>query len=172
MKLTDDLEKKFNDQITLELQAAHVYRQLSVAADTQDLPGMATWLRAQAEEELVHAQKFIDHVVDRDNDAVIGALEAPAFSNDASPHQIFKASYDHEQKVSESIRELYRAAEAAGDLESRNLLLWFLDEQVEEESTVSEILGRLDRVGNDGSGVLRIDAELGARSESIGDEEE
>ncbi|MGO1183807.1 MAG: ferritin [Micrococcaceae bacterium] len=171
MKLTDALEAKFNDQITLELQAAHVYRQLSIAADSQDLPGVASWMRAQAEEELVHAQKFIDHVVDRDNDAVIGALEAPGLSSDLSPQQIFKAALDHEQKVSESIRKLYRATEEAGDLESRPLLLWFIDEQVEEEATVSEVLGKLDRVGNDGAGVLRIDAELGSRHADLDTED-
>lgn len=163
MKLSEGLEKKFNDQITLELQAAHLYRQLAIAADSQDLPGVASWLRAQADEEVQHAQKFIDHVVDRAGDAVIGAIEAPQVRNDFSPQQIFKASLDHEQLVSEAIRDLYRAAEDADDLGSRNLLLWFLEEQVEEESTVSEILGRLDRVGSDGTGILQIDAELAAR---------
>src|SRR5690625_3225406 len=121
MALPAALEQKFNDQITLELQAAHVYLQLAIAADAQDLPGMAGWLRAQAEEEREHAQKFIDHVVDRGGRAVLGALHAPGLGSDLTVQEIFKTALDHEQKVSEAIRDLARAADAEGDLSSRSL---------------------------------------------------
>lgn len=163
MKLTTDLENRFNDQVTLELAASVVYRQLAIEADQQDLTGMATWLRHQADEETVHANRFIDHVLDRGNHARIGAIPAPEVQEALSPKEIFEAAYAHEQKVSEAIRELYRACDAAGDLDSRPLLNWFLDEQVEEEATVSEIIGRLQLIGDDGSGLLRLDEELGAR---------
>jgi ferritin len=163
MKITDDLLQKFNDQITLELAASTVYRQLAIAADNLDLTGMATWLRRQADEEIVHANKFIDHVTDRDSYVRIGAVQAPDVAEDATALQIFEAALAHEQKVSEAIRELYRATEAAGDLNARPLLNWFLDEQIEEEATVSEIIGQLRLVGDDGSGLLRIDQRLGAR---------
>ncbi len=124
---------------------------------------MAAWLRHQADEEIVHANTFIDHVTDRDGFARIGAIAAPPEAKGMTALQIFEAALAHEQKVSESIRDLYRATEAAGDLNSRPLLNWFLDEQVEEESTVSEIVGQLRLVGDDGSGLLRIDARLGQR---------
>lgn len=68
-----------------------------------------------------------------------------------------------EEKVSESIRELYRATDAAGDLSSRPLLNWFLEEQIEEEATVSEIVGQLELLGDDGSGLLRMDTRLSSR---------
>lgn len=139
MKLTDDLLQKFNDQITLEFEASMVYRQLAIAADDLDLSGMAAWLRHQADEEIVHANKFIDHVADRDSVPTIGAIPAPPVQAGLSALEIFRAALAHEQKVSEAIRELYRATESAGDLNSRPLLNWFLDEQIEEESTVSEI---------------------------------
>lgn len=163
MKLSADLEKKFNDQITLEFEASMTYRQLAIEADEQDLPGMALWLRHQADEEIVHANKFIDHVVDRDSHAAIGAIAAPAVEAGLTPLQIFEAALAHEEKVSEAIRELYRAADAAGDLDSRPILNWFIDEQIEEESTVSEIIGRIKLLGDDGSGLLRLDDELGRR---------
>ena len=163
MKLTDDLLKKFDAQITLEFEASMVYRQLAIAAEDQDLSGMAAWLRRQADEEIVHANKFIDHVTDRGSYAHIGAIAAPAVGEDLSALDIFRAALAHEEKVSESIRERYRAADAAGDLSSRPLLNWFLEEQIEEEATVSEIVGQLELVGDDGSGVLRIDTRLGAR---------
>lgn len=163
MKLTTDLEQKFNAQITLEFEASLVYRQLAIEADEQDLTGMAEWLRHQADEEIVHANKFIDHVVDRDNHAQIGAIPAPEVQKGLTPLEIFQAALEHEQKVSESIRDLYRACDEAGDLDSRPLLNWFLDEQIEEESTASEIIGRIEMIGGDGSGLLRLDAELAER---------
>ncbi|MBB4735594.1 ferritin [Micrococcus cohnii] len=163
MKLTDDLLQKFNDQITLELEASIVYRQLAISADNLDLSGMAEWLRRQADEEIVHANKFIDHVTDRGAHAQIGAINAPTVGKDLSALQIFQAALAHEEKVSEAIRELYRATDAAGDLNARPLLNWFVDEQIEEEATVSEIVGQLELVGDDGSGLLRIDQRLGAR---------
>lgn len=163
MELNDALEKAFNEQITLELSASTVYRQLAIELDMRDLPGMAAWLRRQADEELVHANKFIDHLLDRGNHPVIGAIAAPQVKEASSPLDVFKAALEHEKKVSESIRALYREAETAGDLDSRPLLSWFLEEQIEEESTVDEIIGRLEIIKDDGPGLLRMDEELGSR---------
>ena len=163
MKLSDDLEKKFQDQITLEFAASITYRQLAIEADEQDLPGIAAWLRHQADEEIVHANKFIQHLSDRDNHAAIGAIPAPGVKPGLSVLEIFEAALAHEQTVSESIRELYRSADKEGDYDSRPLLNWFVDEQIEEEATISEIIGRLKLVGDDGAGLLRLDAELGRR---------
>jgi ferritin len=164
MKLSDDLLKKFNEQITLEFESSLAYRQLAIEADEQDLKGMAAWLRHQADEEIVHANRFIDHVIDRGNHAEIGTTAAPVVRRGLSPLEIFEASLSHEVKVSNAIRDLYRETEAAGDLDSRPLLNWFVEEQIEEEATVGEIIGRIKLIGTDGSGLLRLDAELGSRS--------
>ncbi len=69
----------------------------------------------------------------------------------------------HEQKVSQAIRDLFRESENNGDLDSRPLLNWFLSEQIEEGATVSQIVGRLKFIDGDGPGLLRLEAELGAR---------
>lgn len=170
MKLTPALEDAFNQQITLEFGASLVYRQLAIEMELQDLPGMAGWLRAQADEEIVHANKFIQHVSDRDNHPTIGALQAPQVDV-TTPLDVFKASLAHEQKVSESIRNLYRLADAEGDIDSRPLLNWFIEEQVEEEATVREIIGQIERIADDGAGLLRLDADMAAR-QSAGTEAE
>lgn len=162
MKMSQTLETAFNAQITLELQASLVYRQLAIELELMDLPGMATWLRHQADEEIVHANKFIDHVADRDNHPRIGATAATE-TVVGSVLDAFVAALAHEEKVSASIRDLYRLAESEGDLDSRPLLNWFLEEQIEEEATVGEIVGRVKLINEDGPGLLRLDEELGAR---------
>ena len=163
MKMSEKLEKTFNDQITLELESSMVYRQLAIECDAQDLPGMAAWLRHQADEETVHANKLIDHLLDRGNHPVIGAVSAPSIKPEMTPLDVFEAALEHENKVSAAIRELWKAADSDGDLDARPLLTWFLSEQLEEEATVSEIVGRLKLTGDDGSGLLRLDEDLAAR---------
>lgn len=162
MKLNDTLAKAFSEQITLEIESSIAYLQLAIALEDANLPGMASWMRIQSDEERVHAAKFIQHVTDRGNRPQIGDVRAPA---DPGPKVVaaFEASLGHEQKVSDSIRALYRLAQAEGDIDSLPLLSWFIEEQIEEESTVSEILGRLHLIGDDGPGLLRLDEELGSR---------
>jgi ferritin len=165
MKLTPLLETEFNAQITLEFRSSIVYRQLAIEMDIRDLPGMAAWLRHQADEEIVHANKFIGHLADRGNHPVIGKIEAPLVAI-SSVLECFEAAYRHEQLVSEGIRGLYRCAESEGDLDSRPLLNWFLTEQIEEEATVSNIVGHIELIKQDGPGLLRLDEELGKRPAS------
>ena len=162
MKMSESLQLAFNAQITLELRASLVYRQLAIELELMDLPGMAAWLRHQADEEIVHANKFIDHVADRDNHPRIGGTSAPS-ATVGSVLDAFEAALAHEQKVSASIRDLYRLAESEGDLDSRPLLNWFLDEQIEEEAAVKEIVGRVKMIDDDGPSLQRLDEEIGAR---------
>ena len=54
-------------------------------------------------------------------------------------------------------------ADEIDDVDSRTLLNWFLDEQIEEEASVSEIIDQLELVGDNGSGILRIDSQLSER---------
>ncbi|GGH67075.1 ferritin [Rothia aerolata] len=167
MQITTDLEKKFQEQITLEFESAIAYRQLAIEADEQDLPGISAWFHAQAEEETQHALKFIKFVSDRGNHANIGQIPEHSIKPGLSPVEMFEVALANEQKVSAAIRDLYRETEAAADFESRPLLNWFMEEQIEEEATTSEILARLQMVNGEGSGLLRIDAELGGRQPAI-----
>lgn len=162
MELNGKLADAFNDQITLELQAATVYRQLAIEMDVLSLSGMAAWFRAQAAEELEHAEKFISHMTDRSAHPRIGAMDAPTVSV-ATVQDAFEISLGHEKKVSEAIRDLYRLAQNEGDIDSIPLLHWFIEEQVEEEASVGGILDRVKMINNDGNGLLRLDAELGDR---------
>ncbi|MCO1337309.1 ferritin [Kocuria polaris] len=163
MELTGKLETAFNDQVTLELEASVVYRQLAIEMDVRDLPGIAGWFRAQSDEETVHAEKFIAHMTDRDSKPQIGDINAPKVGT-TTVLEAFEASLAHEKKVSEAIRNLYRLAQQEGDIDALPLLNWFVSEQLEEEASVAEIIGRVKLISEDGNGLLRLDAELGSRT--------
>ncbi len=160
--MDEKLQTLLNEQVNNEHGAALIYTQLAYEMDNLSFPGMRDWFFKQAEEEREHAQKFAEHLLDRGYRVELGDIQVGSVKA-ATPLDAFEASLAHEQKVSEQIREIARTADAAGDLDSRALINWFLEEQVEEESTVSEIIDQLKLVGNDGSGLLRIDGSLAQR---------
>lgn len=166
MKMSDQLAEKFNRQIDLELASSIAYLQMAAYFDSRSLPGMASWMRIQSEEERAHGLKFFDHVLDRGNRIALGAGEAPK-TDFSSAVDAFETALAQEQRVSESISGLYAAALADGDSASFSMLQWFLEEQIEEESTVSDIVEQLKLIGNDGGALLLLDRELGQRSATI-----
>lgn len=162
MEINEKFQKQLNEQVTAEHQAALVYTQLAYELDRLSFDGMSSWMQAQADEEREHAQKFAQHLLDRDARVDIETVEMPSLKI-STPLDAFEASLEHERKVSALIHDLVKTADEVGDIDSRNLLNFFLEEQIEEEATVSNIIDRIKLVGNDGSGLLRIDAELGNR---------
>lgn len=164
MAIPAELLTAMNNQVTNEFQAAYIYTQLSFEMDRLSLSGMRDWFKAQAGEERVHAEKFATHILDREEKVVLQTFEVNVPKIETAL-DAFKAALAHEQKVSAEIREIVRIADEVKDYDSRTLLNWFLDEQIEEESTVSEIIDRLALVDGDGSGTLRLDAELRTRNE-------
>ena len=162
MAISKSLEAAFNDQINLELASSYAYLQMAAFLDEENLPGMSAWMRMQAEEERVHAMKFFDFVLEREGHVELSAIAAPGLS--LSPaHAAYEASLAHEQKVTAAINVLYALATDERDFASYPLLNWFVEEQIEEESTVSLIVEQLRMIGEDRTALLMLDRELGAR---------
>jgi ferritin len=153
------LLKGMNEHLKLEFKASHEYLAMSVWLSAHDLPGFSTWMRRQAGDELLHAQKFVDHMVERDQKVVLPAVAQPPMSWD-SAEALCAHVLQNEQAVTASINELYALAEAAKDRPAVVLLQWFVNEQMEEESTARAILGRIRLGGKTGVGLLMIDQEL------------
>lgn len=160
--INEQLYTAINQQVTEEYAAAYIYRHLANEMDALSFPGLCEWFAAQAAEECEHALKFAKHLIDRGERVCPHPIEIDA-PKIAGPLEAFKAALEHEKKVSEQIRTITRLADEVGDLESRPLLNWFLNEQIEEEATVSEIVGRVKLINDDGPGLLRLDEELGKR---------
>lgn len=165
MRIPDELEKALNDQVTMELASANSYLQMAAWLAHANLDGMASWMRAQAEEERVHADRFLDFVLDRGGRVVIGPMSAPD-AEYANPLEVFETALRHEEEVTESIHHLYRLAEEVGDLSSMPFLQGFIAEQNEEEATVGTIVDRLRLADGQSGALLLVDAELGQRATS------
>ena len=147
-----------NEHLKLEFKASHEYLAMSVWLAAHDLPGFSKWMRRQAADELLHAQKFIDHLVERDQEVLLPAVAAPPMSW-TSAETLCTHVLENERAVTASINGLYALAETSRDRPAIVLLQWFVNEQMEEEAAARAILGRI-RLGGTGVGLLMIDQEL------------
>jgi ferritin len=164
--MTPELAKAFNAQITMEYGAAYAYLGMSAWLETQGLPGMASWMQAQSDEETTHGLKFLQFILDRGVAVELGQIDAP--SNDFNtPIDVFRASLAQEKEVTASINAMYALAVESKDFASIPLLDWFVAEQVEEEASVQQIIDDLERGGDSGHTVLMLDRELGQRAGTV-----
>ena len=152
-----------NRQINSELSASYAYLAMSAFCECQKFTGAARWLRAQSQEEHMHAMKLLDFVLARDHSVDLLAIDKPKsdFKNVA---EVFDRALAQEQEVSRQIDALYETAFHEKAFAAVAELQWFLTEQVEEEKTAREIVAKFRMVGSDPASLLDLDRELGART--------
>lgn len=161
--MTKELLKGLNDHLKLEFRASHEYLAMSIWLSEHDLPGFASWMRKQSGDELLHAKRIIDHLIERDQKAVLPAVAAPAMTW-KSAEALCAHVLQNEQEVTASINGLYTMAEKAKDRPAVVMLQWFVTEQMEEEAAARAVLSRIRLAGNTGVGLLMIDQELAGGS--------
>ena len=160
--LDSKMEKAINKQIVAELYSAYLYLSMSAYFESEGLSGMAGWMRAQFQEEQLHAFKMFDYVAERGGRVKLGAIDEPPSDWD-SPLAVFEHTLEHERKVTGLINKLVDLAQETSDYATDSFLRWYVTEQVEEESTADEIRQKLKMIGDHGQGLLMLDRELGAR---------
>lgn len=158
-----NVERAINEQINAELYSAYLYLSMAAWFETQDLPGFASWMRVQFQEEQAHAMKFFDYVNERGGRVTLTAIEEPK-SEWGSVVEVFEQTLEHERFVTERINNLMDVAKEEKDYASESFLRWYIDEQVEEEATAEGILSQVERVEGNGNGLMMLDRELGSRS--------
>ncbi len=161
--ISQKMQDALNDQVAAEFYSAHLYLAMSAYLESIDLPGFANWMRIQYQEEISHAEKIFDYVIERDGRAVVKAFEAPPVEW-TSALDAFEAAYRHEQKVTGLINNLVDLALSENDHASHIFLQWFVNEQVEEEASVKAIVQQLKLLGDSRGGLFQIDRELGRRT--------
>jgi ferritin len=160
--LSKAMQDAINEQVKDELYSAYLYLSMGAYFEATSLPGFAAWMRAQSQEEVEHAMKLFDFVNERGGRVTLQAIEQPPVEFE-SPRDVFEATYEHEQKVTGLIHDLYELALEENDYAAQVMLHWFIDEQVEEEDSVSQILDTLERIGDKDQGLIMLDRELGQR---------
>ena len=136
--------QKLNDQLGYEFGAHQQYVAIATYYDALTMPRTAALFYAQALEERDHAMMMVQYLLDADEVPRIPALEAPRmdFADVVEP---VRAALEQEKRVTEQINELTRIAREAFDFASDQFMQWFIKEQVEEVSKMSDLLTVVER---------------------------
>ena len=161
--LKERIEKALNDQVNAEIFSAYLYLSMSASFSEMNFSGFAQWMKVQAIEEMVHAMKIYDFIIERGGRVTLIQIDSPETVWE-SPLVAFEAAYKHEQYVTGRINDLVDIAIEEKDHASNIFLQWFVTEQVEEEASADEIVQKLKLVGNQGNAIFMLDRELGARA--------
>ncbi|MHC4743445.1 MAG: ferritin [Planctomycetota bacterium] len=160
--ISKSIEKALNEQINAELYSSYLYLSMMSYFESVNLAGFATWMRAQTQEEIMHAMKMYDFVNDRGGRVILQAIDAPP-SEWNSPLAAFEAAYAHEQLVTGRINDLVNLAVEEKDHATNAFLQWFVNEQVEEEASADNVVQNLKVAQNAPGALFIIDRELGQR---------
>ena len=161
--LNNKIQDALYGQINAELWSAYLYLAMGMHFEAEGLSGVANWFKIQFQEEQAHATIFMNYINQRGGRVELKAIDAVPTSW-ASPLDAFKATLEHEKKVTSLINNLYALAEAEHDYATRDRLAWFVSEQVEEEDNCRQLIDKFTLIGNDGMGLYMLDQELGGRT--------
>jgi len=156
------LEKAINDQINKELLAWYGYLAKAAYFDGRNLDGFAGFMDAQSREEQAHAHRLIRYLLDRGGSVELKTISPPA-QEFGSILDVFKQSLEQEQANTRAIYQLYELAREVNDYATVSALQWYLDEQVEEEKTMSDAVGLLGFAGDDKSALLALNHQFASR---------
>jgi len=139
--------ERLNEQIAYEFAASQQYVANAVWYEAEALPRLAAFFYAQALEERNHALMMVKYLLDADAEVRIPGVAAPesSFADVVAPVAL---ALDQERRVSDQIARLAGVAREEGDFQSEQFVQWFLKEQVEEVSSMSELLKIVERAAD------------------------
>ena len=160
-----NIVEALNQQIQHEQNNAHSYQAVALYFESLNLHGLAAWLTKQAGDERGHAEKFIEHVVDRGGSVKLGPIAAPP-ATFANPLEAIKSVLKLESTTTALIYKLADLARKEGDYALEVLLHWFISEQVEEEQWATELTAEMELFHEKPSQLYMLDHQWGKRAKS------
>jgi ferritin len=161
--LSSKMQAALNKQINQELFSAYLYMALGAYFSERNFKGFANWMRVQAQEEIMHSSKLFDYVVNRNGKIDLQPVKAPpkTFKDAVSAIQ---TAYKAEVTNTKQINTIMDLAIKENDHATRVILEWFVEEQVEEESSALELLEQAKVAHKSASAMFILDRELGTRT--------
>jgi ferritin len=133
-----------NAQVSREFAAAHQYTAIATYYSDKTWPQLASFFYKQADEEREHALKMVNYLLDTNSPVNMTGVDQPQteFPDHIAP---IRLALEQERSVTVSISELVGIARETNDYRSEQFLDWFLEEQTEEESSMSDLLDVAER---------------------------
>lgn len=149
MLISQKMNDAINAQIGREFGAFLQYVAIAAHFDGQSLPRLGKHFYRQAEEERQHAMRFVQYLIDAGARVVIPAVSAPK-SSFATAEEAVKLSLDWEEEVTRQIHALLELALKESNYTTQQFLQWFVEEQLEEVSSMDKLLSVVRRAGEGG----------------------
>lgn len=156
MLISEKMCEKLNEQITAEFGASHKYMQMACTLDHMGLKMLSKWFVRQSGEEREHAMKIINYVLEVGASVTLDDIPKPKDKH-KTVKDIVVAGLESEKTVTKMINDLVNLAESERDHATRSFLQWFVDEQVEEMSTFSDLLTMVELAKDN---LLQVEARL------------
>ena len=161
--ITKKMQEALNAQINAELWSAYLYLSMSMAAEAKSLKGIAHWFRLRWLEEQDHAHILMNYLNDQNATVLLEPISSVP-TGWKSVLDMFRDTLDHEQEVTSLIHDLVRMAMDEHDFATLSRLQWFVDEQVEEESSARNIIDRIKRTDGDPLAIDKLDQNVSHRA--------
>ena len=160
--LSQKLHDAINAQINAELWSAYLYLSMSLDAEAKGYKGVANWFFVQWKEEQDHARILMNYLNSRDCKVELKPIDEVQTSW-GSVLEMFQDTLKHEKVVTGLINNLAAIAAEDRDFASSNMLVWFIDEQIEEEESARDMIFATESVEGDKYGMYQLDKELATR---------
>lgn len=138
MMISKKIADALNDQIAAELSSEYIYYAMAYKFEDLNLPIFAKWFYKQAEEEHEHAMKIAKYIVDQGASVKLKEIPAPK-ATWKTAQAICDGAVEHEKYITKRIHDLVAQARKANDYATEQFLQWFVEEQVEEVATTTEL---------------------------------
>ncbi len=149
MLISRKMNDAINEQIGREFGAFLQYIAVATHYDGQSLPRLAKHFYRQAEEERDHAMRFVHYLIDAGAPVKIPAVAGPK-SAIKSAEETVELSLKWEQEVTKQIHAILELALKENDYTTQQFLQWFVEEQLEEVSSMEKLLSVVRRAGEGG----------------------
>ena len=133
-----------NEQISNEFAASQQYIGAAVYYDSETLPRLAAFFYRQAVEERNHAMIMVQYLLDTDEEVKIPDIKSQQTKYDDLVGPV-KMALEQEKRVSDEIKALFKLARDSSNFEGEQFLTWFITEQVEEVSSMTDLLNVVER---------------------------
>ena len=161
--LSERMQEALNGQVVAEVYSAFLYLSMSAYFSSHGLAGFARWMRVQRLEELTHAVRLYEYVIDAGGRVVLSPVDWSLPTDWDSELAVFEHALAHERKVTGLINDLVKVAGEEDDPPTKEFLTWYVDEQVEEEESAGGVVDKLKAAGGSADATGALDRELAAR---------
>jgi ferritin len=146
--ISKKMSSQLNEQVKHEFNASHSYLAMACFFDGMELKALAARFHEQADEERAHALKLVHYLGEVGAKVKLTALAEPKAAYE-SPADLIATALNQEIAVTAQINALVDLAITENDHATRSYLQWFVDEQVEEVSSMEHLLAIAKMAGDD-----------------------